>query len=328
MASGCRQGGSGLRAASVGNEHFTEEIGKNWPVNSRKARKVAIFCPAEQILDISFVAWRAAVKWAGFHGTAGNSSTKRNPPMNDRDQRRYDRLTRVQTFGRENAAEFAAGSKAKTHFAAIDGLLVEIDDAKAGQQPARVSKETLLDALTLDFKDIVRTARAIALTENGFASPYRIPDNPSEAAIVTHADALLARLEDNNAPVADGGDTAEQKTAKATLRARFTAYEMAADFVADLRADRKAIADANKLNQGETQEGVENTALIGQLLEKAGKDVQELDAIMNNKYSRQPEKLRAWQSASRIERAPQREKKAEPPAPPTGGTTPPKPPGT
>jgi hypothetical protein len=27
--------------------------------------------------------------------------------MNDRDQRRYDRLTRVQTFGRENSAERA-----------------------------------------------------------------------------------------------------------------------------------------------------------------------------------------------------------------------------
>jgi hypothetical protein len=176
--------------------------------------------------------------------------------MNDRDQRRYDRLTRVQTFGRENSGDFAAGSKAKTHFANIDALIVEIDTAKAGQQPARVSKETLLDALRLDCKDIARTARAIALTENGFASPYRIPDNPSEAALVTHTDALLARLEDQP------GDSAETTTAKAALRARFIAYEMPADFVADLRADRQAIAEANQLNQGETQEGVENTAEV------------------------------------------------------------------
>jgi hypothetical protein len=33
-----------------------------------------------------------------------------------------------------------------------------------------------------------------------------------------------------------------------------------------------------------------------------------LDAIMHNKYERQPEKLRAWQGASRVERAPQRQK--------------------
>ncbi len=229
--------------------------------------------------------------------------------MQDRDQRRYDRLTRVQTFGRQNTEEFAPGSKAKTHFAHIDQHLTGLDDAKAGQSPARVSKETLLDALVLDFKNIARTARAIALQENGFAAPYRIPDNPSEAAITTHADALLKLLEDNNAPIAEGGDTPAQKTAKAALRTRFTAYELPADFVADLRADREAIREANQHNQGENQGGVENTALIGQILRKAATDVQELDTIMHNKYARQPEKLRAWQSASRVERAPQREKK-------------------
>jgi hypothetical protein len=235
--------------------------------------------------------------------------------MNDRDQRRYDRLTRVQTFGRDHAADFAPTSKAKTHFANLDRHLTALDAAKAGQSPARVSKETLLDALTLDFKNIARTARSIALTENGFAVPYRIPDNPAEAALATHADALLTLLEDNNKPVAEGGDTPEQKAAKAALRARFIAYEMPADFVEDLRAAREALRTANQHNQGETQEGAGNTALIGPLLLQAANDVQELDAIMNNKYAREPENLRAWQSASRVERAPQREKKPEPAKP-------------
>jgi len=49
-------------------------------------------------------------------------------------------------------------------------------------------------------------------------------------------------------------------------------------------------------------------------------EVTQLDAIMNNKYARNPEKLRAWESASHIERAPKREKK------PASGTTPPAPP--
>ena len=41
------------------------------------------------------------------------------------------------------------------------------------------------------------------------------------------------------------------------------------------------------------------------------------DAIMGNKYIRNAAKLAAWQSASRVERAPQREKKpASTPAPP------------
>lgn len=223
--------------------------------------------------------------------------------MNDRDQRRYQRLTRIQTFGLENTADFAAGSKAKTHFANVDGLITSLDQAKAGQSPARVSKQTLLDALSLDFQNIARTARAIELEENGFAAPYRLPDSYTERAITTHADSLLQLLEDQ------ADDSAATKEAKTALRARFIAYELPADFVADLRADRQAIIDANQHNQGEVQGGVENTELIGQLLGRANDEVTELDALMHNKYTRQPEKLRAWQSASRVERAPQREKK-------------------
>jgi len=150
--------------------------------------------------------------------------------MNDRDIRRYERATRVQTFGVENDTAFATGSKAKTHFGNVDGLIGKLDDAKAGQTPTRVSKETLLDSLVLDLKNISRTARSIGLTENGFAAPYRIPDNPSEAAITTHTDAVLARLEDQPA------DSAAVKTAKDALRARFVAYELPADFVTHLRA--------------------------------------------------------------------------------------------
>ena len=57
------------------------------------------------------------------------------------------------------------------------------------------------------------------------------------------------------------------------------------------------------------------------------KEVNYLDAIVRNKYTRNADKLRAWDSASHIERAPQREKKPVPPTgttPATGGTTPPK----
>ena len=39
------------------------------------------------------------------------------------------------------------------------------------------------------------------------------------------------------------------------------------------------------------------------------KELTTLDAIMHNKYARHPDKLSTWQSASHIERAPQREKK-------------------
>ena len=54
---------------------------------------------------------------------------------------------------------------------------------------------------------------------------------------------------------------------------------------------------------------MENTALIGKLLGEISGEVDFLDTIVGNKYQRQPEKLRAWDSASRVERAPVRSKK-------------------
>ena len=73
------------------------------------------------------------------------------------------------------------------------------------------------------------------------------------------------------------------------------------------------------------QDGVENTALIGKLLGETSDEVDFLDTIMGNKYERQPEKLRAWESASRVERAPVRSKKDKPAsvvAPPPPRTNP------
>jgi hypothetical protein len=60
---------------------------------------------------------------------------------------------------------------------------------------------------------------------------------------------------------------------------------------------------------------VGNTKLIDELLGQINDVIGGLDAIMFNKSTRVPEKLRAWQSASHVERAPQREKKT--PTPPT-----------
>ena len=63
---------------------------------------------------------------------------------------------------------------------------------------------------------------------------------------------------------------------------------------------------------------MESTAAIGRLIKAGMKEVNYLDAIIRNKYTRNPDKLRAWDSASHIERAPQREKK---PVTPAGGNT-------
>ena len=222
--------------------------------------------------------------------------------MNDRETRRYNMFGTVQTFGKDNATDFAAGSKAAGHFAALTQVSKDLDTEKAKQAGCRATaKEVLLDALRLDLQNIARTARAIDETQPGFADKYRTPDSPSQAALLTAADAFVLELD------------------KAGIPAKFIAYELPADFQQDLKDDIAAIANADTNMESDDQSGVASTAAVGRLIKAGMAEVTQLDAIAHNKYARNPDKLRAWQSASHIERAPKREKKAE------GGTTPPTP---
>ena len=144
--------------------------------------------------------------------------------------------------------------------------------------------------------------RAVDAAEPGFADKFRTPDSPSQTALLPAGDSVVLEL------------------AKPGVPAKFIAYELPADFVQVLQDDIAAIRAADSEMESDDQEGVASTAAVGRLIKSGMAEVAQLDAIMNNKYARNPEKLRAWESASHIERAPKREKK------PAGGTTPPAPP--
>ena len=79
------------------------------------------------------------------------------------------------------------------------------------------------------------------------------------------------------------------------------------------------VAAAQEALDSEVAASVGGTANIGELIHEGLGWVDTLDAIMHNKYARSPEPLRAWESASHTERAPQRAK-AAPAAVPTGAT--------
>jgi len=63
------------------------------------------------------------------------------------------------------------------------------------------------------------------------------------------------------------------------------------------------------LLEDDREKSVGSTTAIDQLIAAGMKEMNYLNAIMPVKYARNAEKLRAWMSASHIERAPQREKK-------------------
>ncbi|MCX6894883.1 MAG: hypothetical protein NTZ16_05155 [Verrucomicrobia bacterium] len=219
--------------------------------------------------------------------------------MNDRERRRYEMFNRVKTFGSANAADFAAGGEALKQFANVSQAITGLDDAKAGQQggTTATAKSVLISALRLDLQNINRTASAIAQDKPGFADRFRLPAAPTDGAIVTTADAYIIELN------------------KPGIAAQFIAHELPADFVQHLTDDRAAIDTAKDDMEGDREDNVASTATIGQLIKAGMKAVNYLDAIMYNKYARVPDKLRAWQSASHIERAPQREKTTPTPTP-------------
>jgi hypothetical protein len=236
--------------------------------------------------------------------------------MNDRNILRHDRLDRVTTFGIENHADLPAGCEAIARFANVATFSGKLNGFKVGQLRGPASLQALLDALWLDFKDIARTARAIDLDEPGFIGFYRLPGETTESNIKTHADSLLARLQD--APA----DPTAQLAEKAALRAKFIGKLIPADFVEDLRADRDAIDGKKLTNTADNLEGLESTESISVLLIEGGKEVTRLDAMMQNLYRRNPAKLHAWLAASRVERSPKRNKGDGNAA---DGTTPPAP---
>ncbi len=221
--------------------------------------------------------------------------------MDDENIRRYERATRVQTFGRDNAADITPGSRIAVLLADLDPVVDKLTAARVGQLRGPVGKPAVIKALNENFKDIARTARAIALEEPGFpVADYRHPRTSVETPCATHADALLKLLEDQLE------DTPAQLAAKAALRAKFIAYEMTADFVDDLRADRAALDLCNDAKQSDNHEGVESTAAIDLLLNQAKANVTRLDAAFLNKYRSNPAKIAAWKAASRVERAPRK----------------------
>lgn len=207
-------------------------------------------------------------------------------------------FNRVVTFGRDNAADFSADSKATAQFAQLSLVPQQVQSAQIGQQGGRATaRAVLIDGLRLDLKNLARTAREIDGETPGFADKFRMPTNAAQTVLLAAAHAMVAELK------------------KEGVASRFLDYELPGTFVADLEADLKAIGDAKDDQNSHDTQGVENTAALSMAIDAGLTLVGKLNAAMNNKYSRNPAKLAAWHSASHIERTPRRGKTTETPVP-------------
>lgn len=212
--------------------------------------------------------------------------------MNDRQYALYQSFVRVLAFTKEHGTDFNAASSAGQAITSLTAIVSQLrphTDGQAGADasPATAAKEDLVDALRQDLKDIARTARAIEAStpaQTGLASRFALPDERTQRSIIAHARSVLATFH-----------------AETGLAARFIAYELPADFVADLQQDLAAY-DAATDTQAEDRIGsVEGTAQARVLLREGRAAVIQLNASVLNKYRRQPEVIAAWKTASRVD---------------------------
>lgn len=207
--------------------------------------------------------------------------------MNDKDNSVIETLGRINRFAVPHLAAFPAGSQATIDFARARSIAAELipSDSKPGipASPATGARNHLFDEVWEDLLAIADTARTIARKEPGFAADFRLGDDTHREIIAT-ASTFLEKLQ-----------------VPATA-AKFIAYAMPADFVADLQADLAAI-DGKKSEQIDDRiEDISDNASNRALVKEARELIKSLSTSVKNRFRRDSTILAEWATASRIHR--------------------------
>ncbi len=221
--------------------------------------------------------------------------------MNDKDNAVIEALGRVNRFAAANLPAFPAGSMALTDFARAGAIAAELipSDSTPGipSSAATGAKNHLFEEVWEDLLAIADTARSIARKEPGFAANFRLGEDTHREIIAT-ATAFLEKLQD------------------LAIAAKFIAYSLPADFVADLQADLAAI-DGKKSEQTDDRiEDIGDNARNRALVKEARDLIKSLNTSVKNRFRRDPEILAEWVTASRIHRTSSRGPVTTPPPTP------------
>jgi len=213
--------------------------------------------------------------------------------MRDSEIRQSEAIARMNSFGVENAQDFAASSLGGRKFADLKALTEEIDRLGAQQseghgasQTGTEAKRAARNALRAAMRAISDTSEAMESTHPGISDTFRMPKNNSDEALLNAARAFVSSA--------------------TPLKDEFIQYEMPATFIEDLVrliADFESASGSRQLN---TRKRVSATAALKDALERGMQLKRELDPIVRNKYRGNAAKLAAWESASHVERAPKR----------------------
>lgn len=219
--------------------------------------------------------------------------------MNDEQRRRYDRLLRARDYGLSHAADFPAASKGGASIASLGQIINSINDLDASRSTARRyakqgtdAKKLAVENLRNSLKAISRTAATMALDSPELKDKFRAP-----AAKLNRQDLIaLAR---------------SFHTEATPIKAKFIEYEMDANFLVDLDNQIKAFDEADTQQNSHINRSSENRAALDNQLASGEAELSRLDTSVRNKFAADTAALAAWDSARRIERAPQKSKQSK-----------------
>ena len=220
--------------------------------------------------------------------------------MNDKQRRRYERLARSQDYISVDATIFPAGSKGAQAFSRLKAAITEVETLDASRETgARASKQGTLtrkdarERLKQSIAAITRTSQIIALDDPSYKGKFKPPRNK-----INDQDFLAVAR--------------SFATEVLPVKAKFIEYDMPTTFLDDHNA---AITDfdaaVNQQNQGATT-SKSARASVDNALTRAEEELGRCDIALRNKVT-DTAKLAAWDSARRMEQAPQKPKQKQPP---------------
>lgn len=223
--------------------------------------------------------------------------------MKDTERRGYEMLVRVDEYGNSRAGDFPAQSAGGQLFTGLRTEIATIEEKAAEQSSginvkregtttramARVNLRQQLDAIS-------RTAASLAHTTPGLESRFRLPRGNNDQSLISAARAFAQDA--------------------APISASFVNFGLPQNFLAELNTAITEFEEAiDRQNTGRDSHIAATTA-IDEAMERGINIVRQLDAIVRNKYADDVPELVAWQSASHIERSPQRSTQTAPPSTP------------
>lgn len=227
--------------------------------------------------------------------------------MNDNEIRNYEMFLRVQEFGTTHATKLVSNAYARELFASLGQINGQLEIHSATQtssartlKESGAAKEAARTKLRALLEVISRTAKPLESKMPGVAGKFRVPGRLKDQELLS-----LARAVSSEA---------------VPLKEEFIKRGLPASFVEDLSGAVEELEQAvgQKIQKREAR--ISSTATVKGLVGEGMSVVRELDPIMLNLFSTDAAALAAWESASRVERAPRRRKAVAetqtPPAPP------------